>query len=487
MKTSLNKFFVITVCFIIVLSGCKKQFDINQNPNRSPVENGTPSVVLPAAIFGTTAGVGGEYAILGSIWGQYATQSAFSNQYKVIDAYQLSNSDLNRPYRFLFANGLKNYQFVIDKSKAVSNWNLYLMGTVMKAYTAEVLVDLYDKIPYFEALQGNNNLSPKFDDGYAIYQDLLKSLDTALSKPLDPSALTDAEKLSDLLFGGDMDEWMRFANTLELKMYLRMVNKKPDEAMTGLQKLDGADFLDTDAGITGFTNVADKDNPMYDYNVRSLNTPDNLRVSKTFSSYLVENEDPRAVYFFGTAAPVPVNQGDYTGTDPTYKTATVFKQQATDPVIFISEAESYFMQAEAQERLGHSGKSLYDAGVTASFTATGGSAADFIETGGAYAYPEAGALATKIEAISTQKWISCAYGVHFLEGFFEKNRTGFPKTSNVYSTDANYVPGQFVISKNSVLSPGILPQRLVYPQTESQTNSNTPPIVPLSTPVWWAL
>jgi hypothetical protein len=96
-------------------------------------------------------------------------------------------------------------------------------------------------------------------------------------------------------------------------------------------------------------------------------------------------------------------------------------------------------------------------------------------------------LEEKIKAISTQKWVACAYGVHFLEGFFEKNRTGYPKTSAVYSTDASYVPGEFVTSKNSVLGPGQLPKRLVFPLLETQANPNAPALVPITTPVWWAL
>lgn len=491
MKIQFKKIFLFTGILGFIVSGCKKQLDINQNPNVPAVENGTPSVVFPAAVFGTTAGVGGELAIVGAIWGQYVTQSAFSNQYKTIDAYQLGSADYNRGYRSLFANGLKNYQFVLDKSKETQNWNFYIMAATMKAYTAEVLVDLYDQIPYSEALQGTGNLTPKFDDGYSIYEDLLKLLDTALTKPLNPAILTKNDISADLIFSGDLDKWKRFANSMKMKMYLRMVNKKPAEAQAGILKLysDGAVFLDADAALTGFTDVTNKDNPMYEQNIRSLNTPDNLRASKTFVSYLTANNDTRTTYYFGKASPTPINQGDYAGTDPSYKTATVLVQRPTDPVVFMSLAESYFMQAESRERYfaGTGAKALYDQGVLAAFAATGNDGSAFIAPGGAYEYPSAGTLDQKIEAISTQKWISCAYGVHFLEGFFEKNRTGYPKTSPVYSTDPSYVPGQFVVSKNSVLGANQLPKRMVFPLLERQANPNTPTEVPISTPVWWAL
>src|SRR5690349_13990363 len=237
---------------LLFTSGCKKQLDINQNPNVPAVANGTPSVVFPAGVFGTAAGVAGELGIIGAIWGEYVTQSAFSNQYKTIDAYQIGTADYNRGYRNLFANGLKNYQFVLDKSKETANWNFYIMAATMKAYTAQVLVDLYDQIPYFEALQGTANLTPKFDDGYSIYQDLLKLLDTALSKPLNPALLTKSDKSADLIFNGDMNEWVKFANSMKMKLYLRMVNAKPQEAQAGIEKLyaDNAEFLDKDAALT---------------------------------------------------------------------------------------------------------------------------------------------------------------------------------------------------------------------------------------------
>ena len=146
------------------------------------------------------------------------------------------------------------------------------------------------------------------------------------------------------------------------------------------------------------------------------------------------------------------------------------------------------MQAEARERYfgGDQAQSLYNEGVLRAFINVGQLGNAFIASGGAYAYPVSGSLDQKIEAISTQKWASFPYGVEFIEGFFEKQRTGYPLTSPVYSTDPSYVPGQIVISKTSVLGPNQLPRRFPYPSSSRNSNPNTPAQVPISTPVWWA-
>jgi hypothetical protein len=219
-----------------------------------------------------------------------------------------------------------------------------------------------------------------------------------------------------------------------------MININETGAQAGIQRLytNGAEFLQTDAGILGFTDAPGQDNPLYEQNIRELNTPNNLRASRTFVSWLEENNDPRIVSYFGTNAPNSIHQGDYLGTDPTYASAAVFIQSPTDPVIFISAAESYFLQAEARERYfsGDQAGSLYNQGVLAAFASVGQDGSSFIT--GAYKYPTGG-LEQKIEAIVTQKWASFAYGVHFIEGFFEKQRTGYPVTSPVYSTAGSYV------------------------------------------------
>lgn len=489
------QFFSLLVSFLLLAgTGCKKTLDINDDPNNPTLDVGSPKIVFPVAAMGVAAVSGGDLAILGALYGEYLTQAAASSQYKKIDQYDMKTTDNNAQYTTMFAYGLKNAQFVIDQARASEDWSFFLMATVMKAYGTTLLVDLYDQIPFTEALQGSSNLNPHFDDGYSIYKALLAELDSAVSLDVNARTATNlrtsGEGNIDIVFGGEIQKWVQFANTLELKMYLRMVNAKPAEAQAGVEALyaRGATFLSSDAAVAGFIDAASQSNPLFEQNIRQLNTAGNLVASTTYVSFLKENNDPRIIPFFGSVSAVSLDQGDFLNVSSEALASAVFKQSATDPVVLLSEAESYFLQAEARERYfsGDGAKPLYNKGVLAAFSSVGQDGSTFIAPGGAYEYP-GGSLDENIEAIIVQKWASFPYGVHFIEGWFEKLRTGYPRTSTVYSTDPSYIPGQFVVSKNSVLPPGQFPKRQVFPDVEVSRNPNTPTIVPITTPVWWGL
>lgn len=477
--------FIFTVAVASLSFGCNKINDINVSPNNPSIDKATPQVLFPSAVLSTAGAVGGELDIIGGIWSQYWTQSPAANQFKTIDAYNLQRQDFNGSYNALFSGALPDYQLAITKAKANKQYSFYLMATVMKAYTFEVLVDLYDKVPYTEAFQGAANIKPKFDDGFAIYKALLAEIDAALATDYNVT-LTAADAKTDFLFNGNMDNWRKFANTLKLKMYLRMVNTHAADAEAGVRALytASADFLDTDARVNVFTDATDQRNPIYAYTVFNLGAAD-LRASKTFTSWLTSNNDPRTAKYFGTAAPTAIDQGYYTAAQsaqPSYYTATAPAFAATDPVYFLTTAESYFLQAEAAARygVGPSGKTSFDAGVQAAFAQYGLTA----PSGAAYTYPN-GTLPQNLRAIIYQKWASYPNS-HTLEGFFDQERTGYPEISPVYSLDAGYVPGKWVYSKNGVTG-GKFPKRLVFPDSERSRNSNTPPEVPITTPVWWGL
>lgn len=499
MNVKLNLMVLATLA-AITISSCKKQLDINVNPDVPSLDIGSPELVFPVAVASAAGRIGGDFAIVGGIWSQFYTQNTTSSQYRNVDAFNISRNDFgstlsSSPWAELYSGALNDLEFVLAKAQASGNWNYNLMATVIKAYTLQVLVDYYDKVPYTEAFKGSGNLTPRFDDGYSVYKGLLDELDSALNKNFSASTNT-IGGTKDFIFPGSssswsIDPWRKFANTLKLKMYMRMVYAKSAEAEAGIKKLftDGAQFLDRDAKMDIFEDAPDKSNPLYEYNFRKLNTTENLKASVTFLSWLEINSDPRISDYFefvsGGSTYFGINQGDYENTDPVFNRASRAKVLATAPVDFISLAESHFLQAEALERFyaGAGAQAQYDAGVRAAFARYGKNASTFIAPGGKYAYPVAGTFEQKLEAIITQKWASMP-GSHSAEAFFERNRTNYPKTSPVYSTDPNYVPGQFVYPKKGVTN-GLFAKRLIWPDVEVSKNPNAPAGEPTTKEVWW--
>lgn len=466
---------IIAALFLLV--SCDETFDINRDPDSLPSGQAN-STILPAGIAGLAGAQGSYYALIGGFWSQFWTQNNTSNQYKDIDAYSIGTNDYQAGYTAMY-DALNDIRTVKRQALAEQNWNYYLIATVLEVEGSQVLTDLYDDIPYAEA-NNVNILLPKFNTGKETYDLMIADLKLALSKDLSVS-VGKAPAADDFIFGGDMDNWTKFGNTLLLKLHMRLTEVNPVLAQSGITTLinSGAEFLDVDAAMTQFEDAADRSNPLYETDRRQLNTTLNLRASKTLYTYLSTNADPRLAKYYGAGN--PNNQGDFENTATNLSLVTL---NATTPVYFMSAEESYFLQAEALTRYyaGAGAKAKYDAGVTAAMAKFGGSAATFIAAGGKYAFPATG-TAAQVEAIITQKWIASFPGNGY-ESFLEQSRTGYPKVSTVAQTSESYIPGQFAVSVENVTN-NAFPKRIVLPNTVKTRNPNAPAIKAITVPVWW--
>lgn len=487
----MKKFNICLVGMLLIFStSCDDFLDINTSPNEpatAPVE-----LVFPTATGSAAYVIGGWYQILGGMWAQHWTQSTGASQYRNIDAYDLQTDFLDdRQYGELYSGALKDLEYVKATAKADGNWSYYLMATVVQSYVYQLLVDLYDKIPFTESLKGDQEiLTPTFDDGQVVYDSLIARIDDALSRDLTAITVKKPGK-DDVLFQGNMDKWVQFANTLKLKIYIRQSTARPSIASAGIQSLFAApDFLAEDVSFKAFKEEEDNRNPVYETGVNRL--AGNITLSRTLYTYLSDNNDPRldSIAKYPKSTPALHNtlvQGDYLNTAPTnIDGLSTPNLKPLDPVYFISASESYFLQAEAVVRFGVAGDAaaLYNDGIQASFTKFNvmedddGNistpkvpvlASDYTGTGDAYKFPAD--VDGQIEAIITQKWVAMANS-QGLEAFLEQNRTGYP--------------GFFTPAVNNVTSDNF-PRRLFYPQSERIRNpANLPEIKPLTEPVWWA-
>ncbi len=469
-----SKFLLIIIATSLVFTSCKDYLDVNDDPNNPtsvPINN-----VIPAAQTQVVGYVGGSLSILGGIWTQCWAQSNASSQYVYIDEYNVQPTDFNIQWRDAYSGTLNDLKYVLEKAEAEQNWTAYLIATSLTAYTYQMLVDLYDKVPYTEALKADEGvLQPKADNGQDIYDDLITKIDAALAK--DFSNAGSVQIPTDLFFGSkskdaQIEAWKKFANTLKLRLYLRQSKVRPSVATAGINSVLSSPIglLDEDAGISSFLDQDSKSNPLFEDDRRQLNTTTNIRGSKTFIDTLVSSNDPRIVDYFsansgGIYVGLPQGGHQIPSTTINPSTISVMKVGATDPFYLFSVEQVYFMLSEAHLLLGNSSeaKSAYESGISTSFDRYGYDASAFLASGGDYEWD--GSLGK----IMVAKWFSMPYNA--IEVFFDFRKNGFPSFFNT--------------SLTSKLPSGKYPARLPYPLNETRINANLPANVSIDMPVWW--
>ena len=470
-------------------SGCKKILDVNQNPNNP--DHADPTLLLPTTEAAVSQVVGNSFQVFGNIWAEYWTQSPVASQYKSIDQYAPVATNFDNPWLNLYDVALVNADLII-KSRQSGLANVQGIAYLMKAYSYQLATDAFGDVPLSQALQPTVYANPKFDSQKAVYDSIFMYINKAMPL-LNANAVSPGTQ--DMIFQGDMTKWIAFANTLELRAYLRLSNVDPNTAKAGIAALyqTNPTFLTEDATIT-YTSTGGNENPFYNEATSpTLASVQNVVASSTAVNAFTNNNDPRLgkfyTLFIDKVSPVDslesIPQGSYLSyvnkkvstPSPLVGGRANDPASATAPVKLISAAESYFLQAEAVARDWATGNvtSLYTQGIQASFDATGaGDATTYINTAPDGLKALAGAITVndKVKAIITQKYYAMC-GFQGFEAWTEWRRTGYPAF--------------WVQSAATTIAGGQKPLRMLYPNSELTSNSNYPGTVPINTPVWWGL
>ncbi|MGM9791763.1 MAG: SusD/RagB family nutrient-binding outer membrane lipoprotein [Candidatus Cryptobacteroides sp.] len=451
----------------LTLASCNGWLDVNDNPNY--VADASVETLLPSAQLVTVSQLGGDLTMVGDFWAQYATHNKTTNQYITVMNYDLtvSSSYFIRPWRNIYSRVLPTLKTIIGKCADGGYSNFELEAKTMIAYNMYLLTSLYGDVAWTEGpLAETYSEQPHFDTPEQVQEMLIAYLEEVRAMDSATAAadeLTHPSAGSDMIFAGDVDAWLQFANTIYLKVLIRDfdANKTKIEAL-----LAEDNFLAADAAFDHFLDAADKSNPLYENDRRMLNTPDNIRACSDILGVLSAN-DPRLGFYFEGALAGDAPYGQLV--DPAV--APRFAIAATDPVYFGTVDEVFFLKAEVYARLGNaaSAKACYDAALEAAFARTGyaDAAAGFIA--GDYAFA-AGSAEAMVEQIINHKWASMPRCMS-LEAWFDINRTGYPTR------------GTTITLYNGVIdSPAV---RFLIPDSSSIYNENAPEVKPLTEKLWW--
>jgi len=483
MKKSINIY--IPVALMILGASCSKNyFNINDNPNAAT--NTTPELVLPNALKVTVATQLTGYTYLCGWMGYWAPSGSYAISASDVASYKQTNDTYSGSWTTFYRN-LEDYDY-IERSARSQNKPFYIgAAKIMKAFVFQQLVDLYNDVPYSDALKGTTSITPKYDKGQAVYEAIALQLDSGVLNMQNPSATSTAN--SDILFGGNTASWIALANTLKLRIAMRQTAMNGRDAyikdQIAITIANGGGFLTADATVNpGYAGSTGQQSPVWGYFVTLTGNPtsggqaDYWRAAQYSISFLVNNNDIR--YQFIYSASSDANHpyiGDVLGSltnIPGTGSSSIgpgILKSVSQPAVLVSLAESYFLQAEANLRgwLGNAGDddTNFVNGVRASFeylnasnpgSTPDQSAADLVAQS---ANKNTNYLACtnfneKLACIIRQKWVAMNTITPF-EAWSDYRRLA--------------LPADIPISVSPYKDGPNIPVRVLYPTSEYTTNA----------------
>lgn len=443
------KKFILLLLICGLSISCTDGFEeINTNKNQPTTSQ--PKQLLPNVIFNlANANVSNSFN-----FGDIVAQYGGNYEYNELDIYNWGADD-----RFWEMYKWLNDIYDIKKQAiALNDKNYEAISLVLETYTMSIITDSYGYAPYLEASKGEEGiLKPKYDSQEAIYTQLLLNLDQA-------NAIIDTKPKveGDLLFGGDMLKWKKFANSLHLRLLMRISNKvnvstklneiisKPAQYPLFTSNADNATYFYS-GSYPNISPMSDGINRLYGYNIVIPTT--------NLVNTLIANNDPRLEEWIdpiaGTTSQLGLQPGltlDQIGEPTKYsrRAEDYFYTKTKISSLFMTYSELNFLLAEASQRnliATGSAKMYYETAVAASFKQWNViMPADYLTATAPYS--------ATTEVLYTQKWLALYHtGV---ESWFDWKRTGKPSFIKAG-------PG----AKNS----GTVPRRIMYPSLEQSVNA----------------
>src|SRR4030095_5992284 len=272
MKKIQNRFLFVTLALVALFASCSKDYlDVNDDPNRTTDENVTPELLF------TQAATAVGYRTIGTVIGGEGAQTELQYAQNWV-GYMAGTGDfaieqIETTYNIDFAFGdppwQRDYGVLFDlnrtKTKALAEDNKVLAGAAMilSAKMFQELVDTYGDLPYTQAFQTQVYKRPVYDKAQDIYNALQQSLDTAISYMSEPGS--SSFENADVVNHGDQAKWIKFANTLKLRLLIRqseVAGFNPSAEIAKIQANGGVLGAGESVSVNpGFTNAQSKQSP----------------------------------------------------------------------------------------------------------------------------------------------------------------------------------------------------------------------------------
>ncbi|WP_162341097.1 SusD/RagB family nutrient-binding outer membrane lipoprotein [Cyclobacterium salsum] len=281
---------------LVLFSGCDEKLDeMNINPYGIEPTNANPNLLMPTVLSSAAQ----DYVNLGYNDLAGAVQHTQKNGwYGGHNHYEWSNRNWTGWYDILRTNEL-----MIERGEELDNHFFQGVGLTMKSFVFGNIADLWGDAPYTNALkgdQGGEDLQyPSFDSQEVIYDGIIADLQEAV-QVLGSASGEGVTSGNDLYYNGDTQSWQRFANSLLLRYYMRLSEKKPDVARAGVEAIFSSGIYIQDPSQDATLDYTGGANDQWLSRHVRLNPDDFQRYQacQTFIDQLTGTNDPRLTVWF---------------------------------------------------------------------------------------------------------------------------------------------------------------------------------------------
>ncbi|MCL8535567.1 SusD/RagB family nutrient-binding outer membrane lipoprotein [Chryseobacterium gallinarum] len=431
------KISLMAACVGLGLTSCQSDLtslnDDPKHPSILPSENLLATAMYQSSYYMDNPSVNfNNYRFFTQQWAE--TQYPDETQYNLVTRNQPRNH-FNRMYVYSINNikqAKANLKNEVETDENVRTNKLATLE-IEEIFIWENLVDTYGDVPYSESFKPDENLTPKYDDAKTIYLDLIKRIDaaTAMIKP-------SVTGYADLVYGGNMNKWKKFANSIKLRLGMNLADADPALAQSTVESAIAGGVISSDDEAYKFKYDGNTfSNPVFDNLVASNRNdfiPSELTI-KTMSTLA----DPRMEVWFTKVK--GVYKGGVFGelNDPysDFSHLGDYFRSPTTASNLLSYAEVAFLKAEAAARgysVGGTAADLYIAAVTESMRENGVSPANTAT----YLAANPLNITNWKQSIGTQAWIAM-----FNKGFASWNftrRLDYPVLVNPPKSNLSSVP-----------------------------------------------
>lgn len=246
---------------VVMASGCDDFFDINVDPNNPARVNVSQLLTAGEIAMVNSFGIGSPgLSTPTSILVHQTVQRGSVDQYNV----STEDFQIQTAWQNLYSGALEDFDVIVEQGTEEGNPQYVGVARILTAYTYSMMVDMWGDIPFSEALNGADVQYPVYDDDATIYPQLLAMIDEGIADIAKEEGV--GPGADDVIYGGDLDKWRKFAKTLKLKMYnqIRLVDDVADEVNALMAEGDLMEDVEDDFELEYGSSVAPDDrNPAF--------------------------------------------------------------------------------------------------------------------------------------------------------------------------------------------------------------------------------